>query len=77
MRVGVNDGVGVAHDRHMTFPEDQIAALQFAWLRPVQFPAETVLLHVAVARAAGAAAFSDTCTRPEQSMPRLLLPPHR
>src|SRR5215211_1331483 len=29
MRVGVHDGLGVAHDRHMALPEDQIAALQF------------------------------------------------
>ena len=54
MGVGMNDGVGVAHDRDMAFPEDQIAALQFLRFRRVQRPAEAVLLHVAVARAAGA-----------------------
>ena len=54
MRVGVDDGLGVARDRDMAFPEDQIAALQFFGFRRDQRPAEAVLLHVAVARAAGA-----------------------
>ena len=54
MRVGVNDGVGIARDRDMAFPEDQVAALQSPGFRRVQHPAEAVVLHVAVARAAGA-----------------------
>jgi hypothetical protein len=28
MRIGVHDGVAVAHDRDMAVPEDQVAALQ-------------------------------------------------
>ena len=54
MRVGVNDGVGVAHDGDVTLPEDQVAALQFFHFRWRQRPADSVMLHVAVARAAGA-----------------------
>src|SRR6266850_2752255 len=52
MRVGVDDGVGVAHDGDMAFPEHQIAAPQFLRFRRIQCPAKAVLLHVAVARAA-------------------------
>ena len=54
MRVGVNDRVGIAHDRDMAVPEDQIAALQFFRFRCIQRTAEAILLHVAVAWAAGA-----------------------
>ena len=55
MRVGVNDGVGIAHDRDVAFPENQIAALQFGRFGAgAQILAEPVLLHVAVARAADA-----------------------
>ena len=54
MRIGVHDGVGIAHDRDMAFPEDQVAALQVLHFRCAQRSAEAVLLHVAVARAAGA-----------------------
>ena len=77
MRVGVNDGAAIAHDGDMALPEDQIAALQLASLMRLQRAAEARLLHVAVARAADAGGVSETCTRPEQSMPRLLLPPQR
>src|ERR1700735_4826445 len=52
--VGMNDGGRVANDRDMAFPEDQVAALQFFRFRRIQCPAEAILLHVAVARAAGA-----------------------
>ena len=38
MGVGVNDGVGVAHDRDMAFPEDQVAALQFLRSRAGPMP---------------------------------------
>ena len=38
MRVGVNDGVGVAHDRDMAFPEDQVAALQLVRSPPRSAP---------------------------------------
>src|ERR1700682_4455104 len=55
MRVGVHDGVGVTRDGDMALPEQQIAAPQFLRFRRIQCPAEAVLLHVAVARAA------DTC----------------
>src|SRR5690242_5853899 len=54
MGVGVNYAVGVTHDRDMSLPEDQIAALQFLYLGRTQPPPEAILLHVAVARAAGA-----------------------
>src|SRR5665213_27036 len=54
MRIGVNDRVGIARDRDVAFPENQVAALQLAPLLGIDIPAETVLLHVAVARAAGA-----------------------
>ena len=36
MRIGVNDGVGIARDRDMAFPENQVAALQFARFRQPQ-----------------------------------------
>ena len=36
MRVGVNDGVGIARDRDMAFPENQVAALQFFRLRGIE-----------------------------------------
>jgi len=52
--VGVNDGIVVACDRHMAFPENQVAALEFFRLSLIQRPAKAILLHVAVARAAGA-----------------------
>src|SRR5882757_8605213 len=54
MGVGVDDGVAVAGDCDMAFPEDQIAALQPFGFRRTQGAAETRLLHVAVARTAGA-----------------------
>src|SRR5664280_3400739 len=54
VRVGVNDAVGIPHNSYMAFPEHQIAALQFAGFRQPQYSAEAILLHVAVARAAGA-----------------------
>ena len=54
MGIGVHDGVAIPHDRDVTFPEDQIAPLQLLHLGRTQCPAETVLLHVAVARTAGA-----------------------
>src|SRR5690349_9511341 len=54
MGVGVNDCVGVAHDRDMTFPEHQVTALEFFRLGLVQLSAESSLLHVAVSRAADA-----------------------
>src|SRR5471032_2143381 len=38
----------------MAFPENQVSALHFFGVGRVQSPAETALLHVAVARAAGA-----------------------
>src|ERR1700730_2783684 len=54
MCIGMNDAVAIAHDRAVPPPEDQIAALQSVRFRCVQCAPETVLLHVAVARAAGA-----------------------
>src|SRR3981081_2157268 len=54
MRIGVNDAVGSAHDGAVAFPENQIAALQSFGFRRIQYPAEPILLHVAVARTAGA-----------------------
>src|SRR6266849_1182592 len=54
MRIGVNDGVGIPCDRDMALPENQVAALQLPGLGRRQHPAETVLLHVAVTRTAGA-----------------------
>ena len=54
VRIGMNDCGRVARDRDMAFPENQVAPLQAARLRGVDIAAETVLLHVAVARAAGA-----------------------
>ena len=38
MRVGVHDGVGVAHDRDMALPEDQVAALQLLGFRCARAP---------------------------------------
>ena len=38
MRVGVHDGVGIAHDRDVALPEDQVAALQLLRLRSTQAP---------------------------------------
>src|SRR5690349_7847138 len=54
MGVGVHDSVAIPHDRDVAFPENQVAALQLLHLGGTQCPAETVLLHIAVARAAGA-----------------------
>src|SRR5262245_58800939 len=54
MRVGMHDAVGIAHDRDMAFPEDQVAALEMLRFRDAERAAEPVALHVAVARAAGA-----------------------
>src|SRR3954465_5733279 len=52
--VGVNDAVGIAHDSYVAVPENQIAQRWSAGLSGRQGCAETVLLHVAVARAVGA-----------------------
>src|SRR5215470_865155 len=49
MRVGVHDGVGIAYDRDMAFPEDQVAALEMLRFRDAERAAEPVALHVAVA----------------------------
>lgn len=54
MGVGVNHGGGVVHDGDVSLPEDQVAAQQAAPLMRLQRAAEAGLLHVAVARAAGA-----------------------
>src|SRR5579871_3574702 len=52
--VGMHERVGVAHDRDMAFPEDEIAALQVPCLVRIERAAELGLLHVAVARAGSA-----------------------
>src|SRR6202041_1591560 len=50
--VGVNERAGIAHDRHMPFPENEIATTQAQLSLCVGGPrAESALLHVAVARA--------------------------
>src|SRR5579872_2629308 len=54
MGVGMNDGAGVAGDRDMPIPEYQIAAFEFFCLAWIERSTESVLLHVAVARAGGA-----------------------
>src|ERR1700694_4818131 len=54
MGVGMDDGIAIPHDRHVAFPEHQIATLQSFGLCRIQCSAKTILLHVAVARAAGA-----------------------
>src|SRR5579863_6269290 len=43
-----------ARDRLLAFPENQIAAFESLRVARVEFAAEPLLLHVAVARAAGA-----------------------
>src|SRR5579872_3637854 len=50
MRIGVNDGGGIARDCDMPLPENQIAALEIFDVLRIEFAAEPVLLHVAVAR---------------------------
>src|SRR4051794_22950961 len=50
MGIGVNDGLGVAYDRDMALPEDQVSALQLFRFR--QSPSQRLFLHVAVARTA-------------------------
>src|SRR6476660_6955212 len=54
MRIGVRNGVRITDDRDVPLPEDQVAALQLLRLCRVKRPPEAILLHVAVARAAGA-----------------------
>ena len=54
MRIGVDDRLAIACDRDMAFPENQIAAFEFLRVARIEFAAEPLLLHVAVARAAGA-----------------------
>src|ERR1700730_3964631 len=54
MGVGMNDSIAIPHDRHVAGPEHQIATLQSFGLWRIQCSAENILLHVAVARAAGA-----------------------
>ena len=75
--IGVNDGIGVACDRHMALPEDQIAALQGLRFRPTRFDPEPASCMSLSRGQPVPQAFSAICTRPEQSMPRLVLPPHR
>src|SRR5579863_970356 len=64
MGVGVNEGGGIARDRDMALPENQVAALQLSGLRRIQRAAEAVLLHVAVARAAGAGGIQGDLHQP-------------
>src|SRR5262249_38882785 len=54
MCIGVHDGLGVANDGDMAFPEDQVATPEMLRFRDAERAAEPVALHVAVARAAGA-----------------------
>src|SRR5262249_50216417 len=52
--VGVNDRIGVAHDRDMALPENQVTPLELFRFYPLQGSTEPDLLQIAVARAAGA-----------------------
>ena len=74
-RICVNKRSFIAHDRDVPFPEQKIAATYVGLWR--EFLAERLLLHVAVARAGNPARISATCTRPEQSRPSEVFPPHR
>ena len=47
---GVDDGCGVARDRDMAFPEQEIAAPQIVPFASVERAAERGLLHVAIAQ---------------------------
>ena len=78
-RIGVNERRGVAHDGDVAFPEHQVAAPRAGEIgRERQRRAERSFLHVAVAWAGDAAGrWRQPAPAPEQSRPRLVLPPQR
>src|SRR5689334_3975808 len=77
MGVGVHDAVGIARDRDMALPEQEIAPSSFAHSDGSSGSPSEVCCMSLSRRHAMPAALSEICTRPEQSIPRWLLPPQR
>src|SRR5579863_6100819 len=73
MRVGMDDSLAIAGDRDMAFPENQIAAFESLRVARVEFAAEPLLLHVAVARAAGAGGGKRNLHEPRTIDPKTAL----
>src|ERR1700683_1643886 len=73
MCVGMDDSLAIAGDRDMAFPENQIAAFEFLRVARVEFAAEPLLLHVAVARAAGAGGGERNLHEPRTIDPKTAL----
>jgi hypothetical protein len=81
MAIGVQQSVGVRHHAHMPGPEHQVAALEIAEIlgQRYSFPVlfRPGFLLSGIARMKRPAASMAVWIKPEQSSPRLSLPPHR
>jgi hypothetical protein len=78
MAVRVQQRFSVAHDPDVTLPEHEIAATQIGEVAPGSSARRALPACMSVSRGASIpAACSEICTRPEQSRPAHVLPPHR